>query len=163
MGRPPLGRRHVDDVDASAEARLRLEWVLASLAGDCSVAEACEALGIGESRFHQIRERALAGAASALERGRAGRPRECELVDPCAQQDLQARVAALEEELVIEGTRAELARDLPHLLDHDRSERRGEKTERPRGSVAGRGRKSGGRRRRGVVRPPQSRADESDS
>jgi hypothetical protein len=151
----------VDRVDASDEAQQRLDWVLASLAGDCSVAEACEALGISESRFHQIRERALAGAAAALERGRAGRPRREVPVDAGEVEHLKAKVAALEEEVVIERTRAALARDLPHLLDGVSSGRRGEKTERPPGSVAGRGRKSGGRRR--VVRPPDSRADESDS
>ncbi len=127
MARPPMGSRHAQRVDAGEEARERLQWVLAVLGGEASVAEACGALGVGESRFHQLREQALSGAAAALERGRAGRPRKERVVDVAEADALRARVRALEEEVQIERARAALARDLPHLLQRGG---RGEKAER---------------------------------
>jgi hypothetical protein len=130
----------VERLDVDPEARQRLTWILATLSGDATVAEACEALGIGESRFHEIRERALSGAAAALVRGRPGRPPKREEADPEEVAWLEARVAELEEDVAIERARAELATGMPHLL---RPRGRGEKTDRAR-------------RGRGALRPPDT-------
>ena len=98
-------------------------------------------------------------APARAERARhpRGRPRRDEPLSHTERESLLARMAALEQEVVVERTRAELSRELPHLFRKGR----GEKGERPPGSVAGRGRGSGGRRR--AVRPPDTRADESDA
>ena len=132
MARPPKGRRHVESLDVDADVRSRLDWILATLSGEATVEEACGALGIGASRFHQIRERALAGAAAALVRGRPGRPPRAERADPEEVERLRARVAALEEDVALERARAELAIGLPHLL---RPRGRKKKTERRRGAL----------------------------
>lgn len=115
-GRPPRGPEHAQKVEASEEARSRLELILRTLSGELSVAEACERLGIGEAQFHRLRDRALAGAAEALEPRPAGRPAAA--LDPSS-----ARVAELEDELdelrielYAAQVREELALVMPHVL-----------------------------------------------
>jgi hypothetical protein len=82
----------VTEMDGSETARARLEQIILALAGQTSVPEACAALDIGESRFHQLREEALQGALAALEPRPSGRP--ARPAEPGA-----ARIAALEQEL----------------------------------------------------------------
>jgi len=82
----------VTDMDGSETARARLQQIVRALAGQTSVPEACAALDIGESRFHQLREEALQGALAALEPRPSGRP--ARPAEPGA-----ARIAALEQEL----------------------------------------------------------------
>jgi len=144
MGRPPLRAGHAERAGASDYAKQRLRWILATLSGEATVQEASTALGIGESRFHELRERAVAGAAVSLEPRPRGRPPKLSGEPSEREQELLAKVAALEEEVIIERTRAELAVGLPHLLDPERSGGRGEKRARGTG---GRGRASGARRR----------------
>jgi len=52
-GRPSLGPKIVQHLDGPAETRGRLETLLQTLAGQCSVQDACERLGISQARFHE--------------------------------------------------------------------------------------------------------------
>lgn len=115
-GRPPLKAGHVNGIDGSEEARTRLAFILRVLGSDLTVAEASAALGVSESHFHRLRERALAGATEALEPRPAGRP-------PAVEDPVDARVAELEEklrelelELRAAQVREQLAMVLPHVL-----------------------------------------------
>lgn len=91
-GRKPKGAELVKNLDGSETARRRLHQIVRALAGKSSVPEACAELGVGESRFHQLRQEALEGALAALEPRETGRPRRPAV--PGA-----ARIAELEEEL----------------------------------------------------------------
>jgi len=65
----------VERVTASRTARERVKVMLLTLAGQWSVSEGCERLGIGRTRFQDLRRRFLRAGADALEGGVAGRPR----------------------------------------------------------------------------------------
>lgn len=128
-GRPPLKAEHVRRVEGSEEARARLALILRTLGGELSVAEASAQLGVSESHFHRLRERALAGAAEALEPRPAGRP-------PSVEDPADARVAALQEqlkdmelELRAAQVREQLAMVMPHVLQPPGDQK---KTSRPR-------------------------------
>jgi len=52
----------VDRLDGPEELKWRLRVLLDTLAGRVSVAQACEELGVSESRLHELRRQALVGA-----------------------------------------------------------------------------------------------------
>jgi uncharacterized small protein (DUF1192 family) len=113
LSRPNKGWRLAEDVPASPQAKHRLEVILRTIAGEMTVAEACAALGIGESRFHALRKDVLTQAAGALEPRPAGRPADEHNHEVEA---LKARVAELEAEQRAALLREEIARVMPELL-----------------------------------------------
>lgn len=122
MGRPRLGPRLVRKVEASGEARRRAEVILETLAGECTLAEACEQLDLSETQVLALRDRALEGFASALEQGQPGRPRKEEvdsdeellsLKQRCREQAAELREIRLE--LRAAKVREEIALVMPHL------------------------------------------------
>jgi hypothetical protein len=116
VGRKPFRLKHLDRLAASPLAKIRLEWLLKSLSGECTVPEACAALGINESRFHQLRGDWLQAAAASLEPGRPG-PRPKEASPEAAEiAALEGEVRGLKLELHASQVRAELAEALPHVV-----------------------------------------------
>jgi hypothetical protein len=110
-----MGPGLADRCEGSSEAKRRLRAILETLGGDKSVGKACEELGIGEARFHELRAQALQAAVAGLEPGAAGRPRR-------EEPEESARVAALLEErkrllfeLQVSRTREEIAVALPRV------------------------------------------------
>jgi hypothetical protein len=73
-GRIPSGPDYVQGLAGSTPAKERLQVILQTMTGTCRVSEACDLLGIGMQRFHQLRRRALLGALAALEPRASGRP-----------------------------------------------------------------------------------------
>jgi transposase-like protein len=113
-GRPPKGLTHIDSITPDPESRKRLKAVLATLLGQMTVAEACRELSLSESRFHEIRRRALAGMVEGLEPRPPGRP-------PAPVEDeevssLKQQVEHLREELQISRLRTEIALWGPSML-----------------------------------------------
>lgn len=92
-GRKPLAAGHVDHLQGSDHARTRLRLILECMLGDMTVPAACEQLGIGESRFHAMRNQWLQDALELLEPRRTGRPPK-----QLASDELLRRVAQLESE-----------------------------------------------------------------
>lgn len=118
MARRPGGPEQVERLAASPEAKKRLRVVLETVAGTRSVAEACEELGIGTARFHELREEALAGALASLEPRPPGRPARRE--EPPPELDrLRREVAELRVDLEASRVRELLAISMPHLLKRD--------------------------------------------
>jgi len=110
-------KAHAKKVASSEEAAERLAVILETVGGELTVKEACEELGIKEAQFHRLREKALAGAASALEPGRRGRPKK-EEVGPTSEEH-----EALKEELFdtkfrlrASQLRERISLLMPHLL-----------------------------------------------
>jgi hypothetical protein len=116
-GRPPQGPKLAEKLDGSAAAKERLQVILETLAGARSIPDACAQLGVGETRFHELRKTVLAAAAAALEPRPAGRPT---LSPPAPSHQeltaLQAQLTEMKIQLEAAQIRAELALVMPHLF-----------------------------------------------
>ncbi len=115
MSRPPEGVGHVDRLDGPEDLKWRLRVLLDTLAGRVSVAQACEELGVSESRLHELRRQALVGALGALMPKPAGRPSTAETTTT-REKDLEARIEELEVDLQAALVRTELALAMPELF-----------------------------------------------
>jgi hypothetical protein len=73
-GRRPLAAGHVEHLNGSELAKLRLSLILRTMLGELSVAEACAELEVCESRFHALRTHWLQESLELLEPRRTGRP-----------------------------------------------------------------------------------------
>jgi hypothetical protein len=111
-GRKPAGVEYVQNLEGSAEAKQRLQVVLETMTGQRRVQEACQVLGIGETRFQQLRHELLQAALERLERKPAGRPRP--LPVPAEVGILQEQLAEIAKELEASRVREEVALILPH-------------------------------------------------
>lgn len=122
-GRKPQGIEQVEQLPGSAAAKGRLEVLLANLNGQQTVAEACAALGLHESRFFELRKRWLEESVQSLEPESPGRParvatpdqqRIAELQDDLGDLRWKLRAAELREELALSGLlRPKTARPAP--------------------------------------------------
>ena len=115
-GRPWKGSHLVDRLEASGEAKKRARAILDNLGGELSVQEACGELGVGEARFHQLRERFLAEGVKGLEPRPGGRPPKVEPEGEKRMRELGDRVRELETRLKAEELRTQIALVMPHLL-----------------------------------------------
>ena len=115
-GRHPSGPEYVHKLEGSDEAKQRLQAVLETLGGTTRVAEACARLGLGEVRFHQLREEALQGALANLETKPAGRPSQEPTPTTAQVRSLEEKIRVLQVELGAAQTRAEIALTMPHLV-----------------------------------------------
>lgn len=115
-GRPSKGSHLVDRLDASGEAKKRARAILGTLRGELSVAAACGDLGVGEARFHQLRERFLAEGVKGLEPRPGGRPPKVEPEGERRVRELEERVKELERDLKTAELRTQIALVMPHLL-----------------------------------------------
>ncbi len=115
-GRPANGPEVVTELEGTDEAKRRAQVVLEVVAGNKSVGEACEELGISEGRFYRVREESLQGLVKALEPKPLGRPpAEKPAVDE-EKQKLKEENERLKMELVASHLREELSVAMPHLL-----------------------------------------------
>jgi len=105
-GRKPQGIEQVELLPGSAAAKRLLKVLLANLAGELSVAEACTALGLHESRFFELRRRWLEESVASLEPQKPGRPA---IPDQRQTTALEERVRQLQWELRMAHLREELA------------------------------------------------------
>lgn len=114
MARKPAGPEMVEKLEGSDEAKRRLRVVLETVRGERSVEDACAILGIGSTRFEELRKRALEAAVSALESRPAGRPAAALMVESGAVVRLQQEVEELKAAVLLAHVREELAIGLPH-------------------------------------------------
>jgi hypothetical protein len=116
VGRKPLGPALVEHLDGSADAKERLELILATIAGQVSVVAAAERLGISEAMFYKLRTRVLQVGLVDLEPKPIGRPAQRTSQEAVQNAELAQRVTELERELAAQTVRLELAQALPHVL-----------------------------------------------
>lgn len=115
-GRPPLGPKLVDGLDAPEVAKERARIILATIAGDMGVAEACAKLQVEDARFHAMRKEALAGMLDALAPRPRGRPSHAGDPKDQAIAALERSNLELKADLKAEELRTEIALTMPHLL-----------------------------------------------
>ena len=115
-GRKPLAAGHVEHLSGSETAKHRLEMILKAMLGDVTVAEACNELGIGESRFHSLRNQCLQQALALLEPRRVGRPPKQPESDEIRRiAELKEVVKELEQQVDVADARREITEILPHV------------------------------------------------
>ncbi len=115
-GRPVKGSGLVDGLSGSADAKLRLKLIIETMTGKTAIGEACRQLGICASRFHAMREEALAGALSGLEPSPAGRPPKSRPEDDPERASLRRELDMARLELQAARIREQIAISMPHLL-----------------------------------------------
>ena len=137
-GRKPLAAGHVEHLSGSEQAKHRLAIILKTMLGELTVAEACNALGIGESRFHALRNQWLQEALALLEPRRVGRPpKQCESDETLQMAQLEATVEELKREVDLAAVRREIAEILPYKtstaeLPEKKTTNRRQRQQRPR-------------------------------
>jgi hypothetical protein len=105
-----LGAGHVDQLSGSERAKLRLATILNTLRGELKISDACQQLGVCESRFFAMRHHWLQEALELLEPRPAGRPPKSQ-VDP-RQLELEQTNSQLEQQLL----EAQVRRDVEQIL-----------------------------------------------
>lgn len=125
-GRPPKGPGLVDGLQSSAGAKKKLKVILQTIAGERTVEQACEVLGMGPAAFYKLRERVLRDAAASLEPRKRGRPRKEKSPEELENERLRRELFEAQFELQAARIREEIAVVMPHLLlDKDGKPRRG--------------------------------------
>ena len=66
-GRKPLGPALVEHLDGSPRAKQRLEVILATIAGQLTIDQASEQLGIKPAMFYRLRTEVLEAGLARLE------------------------------------------------------------------------------------------------
>jgi transposase-like protein len=115
-GRKPLGPALVEHLEGSSSAKERLELILATIAGQITVVDAADRLGISEAMFYKVRTRVLQTCLQDLEPKPLGRPPAHASTDQQQRQELESQVEALQRELAAHEVRLELMEALPHVV-----------------------------------------------
>ena len=110
MGRRSEMETLVDRTRASLQARERTKVVLRTLSRDFTVEAGCVHLGVGRTRFQDLRRRMLEQATLALEGGAVGRPRHARRGDTKEERRLRRQVQELEHELMVVHAELDIAR-----------------------------------------------------
>ncbi len=125
-GRKPQSVVAVQQLDGSERAKERLTMILKTIRQDLTVPEACAALGIGESRFHALRNQWLQQALELLEPRRMGRPpKSHDDLDEPQQAKLHDQVEQLQQQLLASEVRREIGAVMPHLVKQPANRKRG--------------------------------------
>jgi hypothetical protein len=123
-GRPGGGVALIDHLAAPRLVRRRVRIVLATLAGQLTITDACAQLGIQRTRFFALRYQILHGALAAITARPRGRPRRAP-ADSAQIRELKARIRELELTLRATLLRSEIALTMPFLLDRAGREKKG--------------------------------------
>lgn len=130
MVRPNKGAAHVDALPGTQQSKRRAKCILQTMAGEMSVKEACDEIGICPSQFDNLRRQFLLGGLDGLQPRPMGRPARVSGLSVAETEALQQRVAELEREVRL--LQAQLAvAGLPRAKGPRRSKSRGASRSRP--------------------------------
>jgi hypothetical protein len=107
VGRKPQGWKLIDGLAGDAQCKARLKAFLQTLTGECTVDEVCARLGIGPSRFFDLRNEWLQEAMDLLGPKPIGRPPKTHDGPPAAE--LKQQLHDLKQQLLSAELRAKLA------------------------------------------------------
>lgn len=117
-GRYPDGPQELlEALDGTTEDKQRVQVILETVFGPARVMEACENLGISETRFRQLRDLALQGALDGIRPRPVGRPSRRATADAARVDELEQALAGKELELQQALVREEVALILPHRVE----------------------------------------------
>ena len=116
-GRPPLGAEIVEHLEGSTAAKRRLAVILRTLAGQLPIPQACQELGVGESRFHDLRNEVLQHALADLEPKPVGRPAQRPSEPEARLAEAQRETQRFQADLRAAQIRQELTLMLPRLAN----------------------------------------------
>ena len=91
-GRKPLGPALVEHLDGSQRAKQRLEVILATIAGQLTIDQASEQLGIKPAMFYRLRTEVLEAGLARLEPRPIGRPPQSATAEERKSEGLQLEV-----------------------------------------------------------------------
>jgi hypothetical protein len=114
----------VEAIEASEAARERAKVLLLTLAGQWSVQQGCERLGLSRTRLQDLRRRMLEAAVGSLEGGAAGRPPHRKPREEECIGRLQAELASLTHELRVSRAQLDLYESGVGAVVRRRKERR---------------------------------------
>jgi transposase-like protein len=115
-GRPREGAELVEKLDdCSQEARSRLKVIFQTLAGELTVEQACQALGIRRSAFNKLRSQFIENAVGLLEPKTPGRKKKVLTPEQVENQRLREEIERLKLELQAQRLREEIGILMPHL------------------------------------------------
>jgi hypothetical protein len=123
----------------TADAKARLNAILATLAGEQSVTQTCMQLGVGERGYYKLLNRFLQDALAWFEPRVPGRPARSSYPHSPSDMrvaELEAALRNLRVDLHAARIREEIALVLPHLLRHSKRIKK-EVRRRPGRHVAG--------------------------
>lgn len=125
-GRKPRAEAAIEDLDGSPRAKQRLAMILKAMRSEITIAQACDQLGIGESRFHGLRNWWLQESLRLLEPQRMGRPpKSLAPPDPQHVAQLQRQVIELRQQQVVAEVRRQLAEAIPQSLPPEAAKKGG--------------------------------------
>jgi hypothetical protein len=115
-GRKPAGPQIAERLEGSPVAKQRLEVILKTIAGRLTIPQACQQLGIGESRFHVLRNQTLQATLEALEPRPLGRPAKPTPPRQAEVDALHAELRRLHTELELTQVQLRIACIHPDLI-----------------------------------------------
>lgn len=122
-GRKPQGWKLIDALEGDARDKARVKAFLQTLSGECTVDEACAALGLHPSWFFDLRNRWLQDSLNALARP-LGRPAKRTEVDEGEVAELRRQMRELQQRLNL----AELRQGLHEAARDSAGPAQGKKT-----------------------------------
>ncbi len=111
-----MGPALADKVEGSEQAKVRLKIILQTIAGELSVPDACQQLGLSEARFHELRQQWMQDACAALEPKPRGRPKETAVEEELELLRLHRENKNLQMHLRAAQIREEIGIAMPHVL-----------------------------------------------
>jgi helix-turn-helix protein len=105
----------IDELDGASEEKQRLKVIFATASGESRLFQSCAALGIGETRFRQLRRQALQWALDGIKPKAPGRPSRAITPDAQRVAELERLLAEKDLELQQALVREEVALILPHV------------------------------------------------
>jgi len=106
----------VDRTAGSALAKQRAKAIYEVYFGRCTVAQACNRLGVSEARFHQLKDQLMEASVAGVEPRPAGRPAKGVTPEQAQQAAVERERQAMQVQLGMAQTRAELALVLPRVV-----------------------------------------------